>query len=150
MTYILPTLYKKYSENLVRSWTVGANVQSGTLVVDGNSTPGVTLTPSGGTAGPTYTLPDGSTWTKGSIAGIGNATNAAPVAVDGSWLFKVTGATAGATVGSGAAGTARGTKVYRVSADGSLTLTATGNTYVGVIDDCTIASDTTAAVKIGL
>jgi|SRR6516225_465848 len=143
-------MFKKYTESLVREWTVGANVPSGTLVIDANSKPGVTLTASGDTANLTVTSPGGGlsiAWKK--KAGVGNRPNAAPVAVDGSWLFTVAGVTAGETVGSGAAGTARGTKVYRISSDGSLTLTSTSNTYVGIIDDCRIIG-TTAAVQIGV
>lgn len=138
--------FKDYTKGLVRGWTVGNAVAALTLVVDANDIPGVTLTASSGST-VTKTLPDGSTITK-NIKGVGNRDHEAPVAVDGTWLFDVTGVTAGETVGNGAAGTARGTKVYLTSG-GALTLTASTNKYIGRIDDCRIVG-TVAAVQIGV
>ena len=136
-------MYKKYTEAKTREWNVGSNVQAGTLVIV-NDQIGVTLTASGGTT-KTDTLPNGDTWTH-NIGGVGNKTNAATVATDGTWLFTVAGVSNGETVGG--TGTAKGTKVYRVSVDGSLTLTSGGNTLVGTIDDGVIVGGV-APVQIG-
>lgn len=136
-------MYKKYTEAKTREWEVGSNVQAGTLVIV-NDQIGVTLTASGGTT-ESDTLPNGDTLVH-NIGGRGNKPDAATVATDGTWLFPVAGVTDGETVGG--SGTAKGTKVYRVTADGSLTLTAGGNTLVGTIDDGAIVSGV-APVQIG-
>lgn len=57
--------------------------------------------------------------------GVGNAPDAASVAYDGTYLFEVTGATAGDS--------ANGTQVY-ITAGGVLTLTSSGNTAYGKVD----------------
>ena len=135
-------MFKKYSENLTREWKVASGTLAGALVVDANSGQvGVTLTARGDTTA-TKTLPDGSSITY-AIGGAGNKPNCATVAVDGTWLFPVTGVTAGDTNAATGGGTARGTKVYRVAADGTLTLTATSNTLVGIVDDGYIVGTST-------
>lgn len=140
-------LFKKYTENRVRTWTVGAGVPEKTLVVDPTSKQvGVTLTASSGTT-VSKTLPDGSTISK-SIKGVGNATGATEVAVDGSWLFAVTGLAAGETTGTGTSGTPRGTAVY-LADNGTLTTTKGTNTYVGIVDDGYIVGGV-APVQIGV
>lgn len=136
-------MYKEYTRSKTREWNVGSNVQPGVLVIV-NDQIGVTLTASGGTTA-TTNLPGGGTWTH-NIGGVGNKTNAATVATDGTWLFTVAGVADGETVGG--TGTAKGTKVYRVSADGTLTLTASTNTLVGTIDDGVIVGGV-APVQIG-
>lgn len=138
--------FKDYTKRLVRSWTVGTNKDALTLIVDANGKVGITLGASSGTS-KTITRADGATVTK-SIKGVGFRDQEAPVAVDGSWLFDVAGVTAGETVGAGATGTPRGTKVYLTSG-GALNLTASGNTYVGIIDDGRIV-DGVAPVQIGV
>jgi hypothetical protein len=137
-------MYKKYTEAKTREWAVASGTQAGTLVLNAQSGQvGVTLTARGdatrsaGIPGVTGgTVPNG---------GAGNKPGAATVAVDGSWLFPVAGVTTGETVDG--TGTDEGTKVYR-EADGDLTLTATGNTFVGVIDDGYIVNGV-APVLIG-
>src|SRR6478735_3614481 len=142
-------MYKKYTESLVREWAVPLGTKSGQVVVHAISGQvGVALgdrgdgTRAAGIPGVTGgTVPNGM---------VGVRPGGATVAVDGSWLLTVTGVTAGDT-GAGGAGTDEGTKVYAVVAGGavtSLTLTASGNTFVGVIDDGQIIG-TTAPVKIG-
>lgn len=139
-------MYKKYTESKTREWAVPSGTQAGTLVINAQSGQvGVTLTARGdstraaGIPGVTGgTIPNG---------GAGNKPGSATVAVDGSWLFTVAGVTNGDT-GSGGAGTDEGTEVYRVAANGSLTTTASGNTFVGVIDDGVIVNGV-APVLIG-
>jgi hypothetical protein len=139
-------MYKKYTEAKTREWAVASGTQAGTLVLNAQSGQvGVTLTARGdatraaGIPGVTGgTVPNG---------GAGNKPGAATVAVDGSWLFAVAGVTNGDT-GAGGAGTDEGTEVYRIAADGNLTLTSSGNTFVGVIDDGVIV-DGVAPVLIG-
>lgn len=138
-------MYKKYDEHLTREIEVGANVPGGTLVLDGTR-PAVTIAASGGSTR-TRTLANGATLTETDKGGVGYRTNCAVVAYDGSWLFPVAGVTAGETVAG--AGTDRGTKVYRITATGALTLTDTSNTYVGIIDDGSII-DGVAPVQIGV
>lgn len=144
-------MYKKYTESLTREWIVPAGTQAGIAVVNAASPTavGVTLTARGdstraadipGVTG--GTVPNG---------GVGNRPGGAVVAVDGSWLFAVTGAVAGDT-GAGGAGTDEGTKVYAVVAGGivtSLTTTAGANTFFGVVDDGVIVG-TVTPVKIGV
>src|SRR5690606_27995468 len=111
-------MYKEYTRSKTREWNVGESVQPGTLVIV-NDQVGVTLTASGGTTA-TTNLPGGGSWTH-DIGGVGNKTNAATVATDGTWLFEVAGVSDGETVGG--TGTAKGTKVYYITATGALTLT---------------------------
>lgn len=138
-------MYKKYTEAKTREWAVPSGTQAGTVVINAQSGQvGVTLTARGdsttaaGIPGVTGgTIPNG---------GKGNKPGGATVAVDGSWLLPVSGVTAGET-GPGGAGTDEGTEVYRAS-NGTLSLTATNNTLVGVIDDGVIANGV-APVLIG-
>lgn len=140
-------MYKKYTEAKTREWIVPAGTRSGNLVVNAQSgQAGVALTDRGGST-KSYTLPDGTTISGVPSGGVGNRVGGAVVAVDGSWLFAVAGVTNGDT-GAGGAGTDEGTEVYRVAADGTLTLTATGNDLVGVIDDGQIVNGV-APVLIG-
>lgn len=137
-------LFKKYSENLVRSVDFGATVQSGQPRLEPVSNrPVVTITATGN-ATKTSTVP-GATVTYDN-GGVGNGPESAAAAFDGSWLFPVAGATDGYTVEG--AGTAKGTVVY-ITSGNALTLTASGNTAFGRIDDCNIVSGV-AAVEIGV
>lgn len=140
-------MYKKYTESLTREVEVGANVPGGSAVIaDGQ--PAVTLAASGGSSR-TITLANGDTLTQADKGGVGYRTNCAVVAFDGTWLFEVDGVTDGETVPDSGAGTNRGTKVYRVAADGALTTTAGSNVYFGIIDDGNIV-DGVAPVQIGV
>lgn len=140
-------MFKKYTESKTREWAVPAGTKSGDMVVHAISGQvGVALTSRGdstiaanipGVTG--GTIPNG---------GVGNKSNSATVAVDGTWLFNVPGTTDGDTnPETGTAGTAAGTKVYRTSA-GALTLTESTNTLVGVIDDGVIVNKV-APILIG-
>lgn len=141
-------MYKKYTESKTREWPVPAGTQAGTVVLHPISNQvGITLTARGdstvaanipGVTG--GTIPNG---------GAGNKANSATVAVDGSWLLPVTGATNGDTnPASGTAGTAAGTAVYRVTADGTYSLTSSGGVKIGVVDDGVIV-DGVIPVLIG-
>lgn len=145
-------MFKKYTESLTREIEVGANVPGGSAVLDGTR-PAVTIAASGGSAiTQTTNLPSNVTSISYTDGGVGYRTNCAVVAYDGSWLFPVTGVTNGETVPDAAAGTNQGTNVYAVVASGkitSLTLTDTGNTYFGKIDDGNIV-DGVAPVLIGV
>jgi len=141
-------MYKKYTESKTREWPVASGTQAGTVVIHPVSNQvGITLTARGdstaaaGIPGVTGgTIPNG---------GAGNKANSATVAVDGSWLLTVAGVTAGDTnPESGTAGTAAGTAVYKSASDGSYTLTASGNTKIGVVDDGVIVG-TVTPVLIG-
>lgn len=140
-------MFKKYTEAKTREWAVPVGTQSGALVINGASGQvGVTLTARGDSTR-SHTLPDGTVLTGVRNGGVGNKAGGAVVAVDGSWLYPVQGVTNGET-GPGGAGTDTGTPVYRIAASGALTLTATGNTFVGSIDDGNIVNGT-APVLIG-
>lgn len=141
-------MYKKYTESLTREWPVASGTQAGTVVLHPVSNQvGVTLTARGdstaaaGIPGVTGgTIPNG---------GAGNKANSATVAVDGSWLLPVTGVTAGDTnPATGSAGTPAGTAVYRVTADGTYSLTSTSAVKIGIVDDGVIVG-TTTPVLIG-
>lgn len=105
-----------------RSRTVPADTVAGTpLLIE--SRPAVALTNRGDVPaevisvnGVDYTVMGG---------GVGNASDAASVAFDGTYLFEVTGATAGDS--------ANGTQVY-ITSGGALTLTAGANTAYGKVD----------------
>jgi len=108
-------------------WKLTAEVAVGTALVNGTRA-GVAYTPSGGhlaapkTVGPVTVsgFPDG---------GVGLDALEASVATDGTYEFPVTGADAT---------TANGTAVYAVVASGritGLTLTSSGNTLFGVINN---------------
>lgn len=132
-------MFKKYTESKTREWAVPAGTKSGDMVVHAISGQvGVALT-SRGDSTIAANIPNG---------GVGNKSNSATVAVDGTWLFNVPGTTDGDTnPETGTAGTAAGTKVYRTSA-GALTLTESTNTLVGVIDDGVIVNKV-APILIG-
>lgn len=108
-------------------WKLTAEVAVGTALINGDRA-GVAYTPSGGhlaaakVVGPITVsgFPDG---------GVGLDALEASVAIDGTYEFPVTGADAT---------TANGTKVYATVATGritALTLTASGNSYFGVINN---------------
>lgn len=138
-------MYKKYTEAKTREWAVPSGTKGGDVVINAVSGEvGVALgdrgdsTRAAGIPGVTGgTVPNG-------MAGV--RPGGAVVAVDGTWLLTVAGVTNGDT-GAGGAGTDEGTKVYRTSA-GAYNLTATSNTYIGVIDDGVIVGGV-APVKIG-
>lgn len=141
-------MFKKYTESLCREWPVPSGTQAGTVVIHPVSDQvGVTLTARGdstaavGIPGVTGgTVPNG---------GAGNKANSATVAVDGSWLLEVDGVTDGDTnPETGTAGTAAGTAVYRVTADGTYSTTSAGGVVIGVIDDGVIVNGV-APVLIG-
>lgn len=141
-------MFKKYSENLVREWDVPAGTASGTLVIHAVSNRvGVTLTGRGDTT-KSQTLADGTVLSNIPAGGIGVRSTGATVAVDGSWLFPIATVANGSTA-VGGTGTPAGTPVYRISASGLLTLVATGNTYVGRVDDSTIKNGI-APIQIGI
>jgi hypothetical protein len=139
-------MYKKYTEALVREWAVPSGTTAGTVVLNAvSSQPGVALVDRGdatraaGIPGITGgTVPNG---------GVGVRAGGATVAIDGTWLLNVVGVTAGDT-GAAGAGTDEGTKVYRVAADGSYTLTVGSNVFIGVVDDGQIVG-TLTPVRIG-
>lgn len=141
------TMYKKYTEGKTREWAVPAGTRGGDVVINAQSGQvGVALVDRGdgtrpaGIPGVTGgTVPNG---------GVGNKPGGATVAVDGSWLLTVAGVTDGET-GPGGAGTDEGTEVYRLTASpNTISLTATGGTLIGVIDDGVIVGGV-APVLIG-
>lgn len=107
-----------------REREVGADVLPGTpVIVDGK--PAVTLTASGGTDAASINVPGGYTISGGpGIGGVGNRTNYATVAYDGTYEFTVAGVTTS---------TATGVAVYRTTA-GGLTLTEGTNVLFGQTD----------------
>lgn len=139
-------MYKKYTESLVREWAVPSGTKSGQVVINAQSGQvGVALVDRGdATRAANIPGVTGGTVPSG---GVGVRPGGATVAVDGSWLLTVAGVTNGDT-GAGGAGTDEGTEVYRIAADGTYTTTASGNTFIGVIDDGVIVGGV-APVKIG-
>ena len=141
-------MFKKYTESKTREWAVPAGTKSGDLVVHATSGQvGVALT----SRGDSTTAANIHGVTGGTIpnGGVGNKSNSATVAVDGSWRLLVAGVTDGDTnPESGSAGTAAGTAVYRVTANGTYSLTAAGGTKIGVVDDGVIV-DGVVPVLIG-
>lgn len=142
-------MYKKYTESLCREWAVPSGTKSGQVVVHAISGQVGVALGDRGDATRAVNIPGvtGGTVPSGMV---GVRSGGATVAVDGSWVFPVTGVTNGDT-GAGGAGTDEGTKVYAVVAGGvvtSLTTTVGSNTYVGVIDDGQIVGGS-APVKIG-
>jgi len=132
------------TDRLRENWDVVAEVAEGTAILDPSNRPGVAYTPSGG-----HTISK-------TIAGItvsgfiDGGASLLPLkvtaATDGTWEFPVTGATKA---------TANGTKVYAVVAAGritGLTLTATSNTFFGVVNNPAEydAAGAFACVKIGV
>jgi hypothetical protein len=131
-------MYKKYDEAKTREWPVASGTLAGVVVLHPvSSEVGVTLT-ARGDATTSQTLPDGTTLSGIPIGGVGNRPNTAVVAVDGSFLLSVVGVTAGDTNAASGGGTASGTIVYRVTADGTYSLTSTSAVQIGVVDDGTI------------
>lgn len=129
-----------YNHKTVEVWAVPAGTLQNTVVLDpAGGRAGVTLTAAGGTT-KTFTLTGTDTSLTMNIGGQGLLANEAPVALSGTWQVPVTGASAS---------TALGTKVYAAS-DGTLTTTATGNVYAGIVQS-RLGSATAAAtlVKIG-
>lgn len=123
-------MFKKYTEAKTREWEVPAGTQANDLVIhDESGQVGVALT-SRGDSTVAVNIPGiiGGTVANG---GAGNKPTAATVAVDGSWLFTITGADDGETVAGD--GTASGTEVFQ-GADAQ-TVALTGTVSVGVIDD---------------
>lgn len=140
-------MHKKYTESKTRQWAVASGTQAGVLVINAESGEvGVTLTARGDSTA-TRTI-GGVTISGLPNGGIGNDDGGAVVATDGTWRFAVAGVANGDT-GAGGAGTNEGTEVYRIASNGNLTLTASGNTLVGVIDDGVIVNGV-APVKIGV
>lgn len=139
MATILSPVYA-YNPRNTRSWQVPAGTLEGTALVSSSNQPAVTLTPRGDSTASTslggaYTI----TYNNGPV---GQRSDSATVATDGTWAGPVTGATST---------TAEGTLVYYAPADGSLTLTATGNVQFGVVDAYPgKASATDTAVRIGV
>lgn len=123
-------MYKKYTEAKTREWEVPEGTVAGDLVIHGVSGQvGVAITSRGDAVSPANipgvtggTVPSG---------GVGNKPTGATVAVDGSWVFDITGATDGETVAG--SGTEAGTTVY--ATDDPQTVALTGTDVVGVIDD---------------
>lgn len=144
-------IFRKYPGFRNEEWEVPADTEAGEVVINNtDGRPGVTLTARGDVTG-SQTIGDIT------ISGFGlsatNKSNAATVGVEGyDFLHAVTGVSAGETVGSGATGTAQGTAVYAVVSSGavtSLTLTASGNTKIGVVADGRIIG-TTTPISIGV
>lgn len=142
-------MYKKYTESLTREWPVASGTLAGVVVLHPVSAQvGVTLT-ARGDATESITLPNGITIAAYPVGGIGNKPGSATVAVDGSWLLPVTGVTPGDTNAATGGGTPSGTEVYRNSTTGALSLTASGGSSIGRIDDGLIVG-TTTPVLIGI
>lgn len=127
-------MYKKYTEAKTREWAVPTGTQAGDLVVhEVSGQIGVALTARGDSTAPANvpgitggTVPNG---------GAGNKPTGATVAVDGSWIFTITGAVEGETVAG--TGTPAGTAVYLGDTAQEVTLTGDPetDTLVGVVDD---------------
>ena len=123
-------MYKKYTEAKTREWEVPEGTVAGDVVVhEVSGQVGVAIT-SRGDATSAANIPG---VTGGTIpsGGAGNKPTAATVAVDGSWVFDITGATDGETVAG--AGTDAGTEVFETAEPQTVALT--GTVSVGVIDD---------------
>src|SRR5687768_4248715 len=102
-------MYKKYTEAKTREWEVPTGTQAGDLVVHAVSGQvGVALTARGDSV-TTVAIP-GLVTASIVNGGAGNKPTAATVAVDGSWVFDIVGATDGETVAG--TGTDAGTLVY--------------------------------------
>jgi len=135
-------MYKKYTEGKTREWPVASGTLPGTVVLHPISNQvGITLTARGDATGPANIV--GVTGGTVNIGGAGNKANTATVAVDGSWILTVVGVTAGDTNAASGGGTASGTPVYRVTADGTYSLTSSGGVKIGVVDDGVIVGTKT-------
>lgn len=124
-------------------WPVTAEVAKGTALLNG-SRAGVAFTASGGHT--TSQSLGGMTISGIADGGVGLAALEASVAVDGTFEFAVTGATAS---------TANGTKVYAIVSSGAitgLTTTASGNTLWGTVNNPKgyAPANGIACVKIGV
>lgn len=136
-------MYKKYTEAKVREWEVPEGTEKGDLVIHAKSGQvGVALTSRGDVYGPAN-IP-GVTGGTVPTGGAGNKPTGASVAVDGSWVFEITGATDGETVAG--SGTEAGTEVY--ATDEPQVLALSGTDVVGIIDDGVIV-DGRGPVLIG-
>jgi len=127
-------------ESLREVWTLAAETEAGTPVIQGTR-PGVTYT---GTPGLTRSITVGGITVSGiQVSNTSAGTKRATIATTGTWEFPVVGAT-GAT--------AQGTKVYYDATAKGLTLTATSNTFYGVVNlpEGYVQHDTTLPVKIGV
>lgn len=112
------------TQALQREVPVTANTQPGVPILVG-ARPAVTVTAAGGaTKTQTTGLPSTMTSVTWKNGGIGNATDNATVAFDGTWEFAVTGATTS---------TLSAVEVFFVSG-GTLSLTSSGNTHYGWTD----------------
>lgn len=122
-----------------REWPVPSGTVEGTPLLSESGEPGVTITPRGD-----------STITKTLAGGYSIAYPNGPVGVrDDSAVVAPNGTFAGPVTGADAT-TVKNTLVY-IATDGTLTLTATGNTKFGVVDAYLgKASATDTAVKIGV
>lgn len=129
-----------------REISVGANVASGSIIIDDNDQVWVTLTDSGDSSR-TQAIPGGGSITLPS-GGAGNKDEAATAACDGSFYFEIQDSTDGETVEG--TGTPAGTPVYYVDATTvSTDDDSAGRDFVGVIDDGAIV-DGVGPVKIGV
>lgn len=139
-------MYKKYTESLTREWIVPVGTKSGDVVINAQSGQvGVALGDRGdGTRAANIPGVTGGTVPSG-MAGV--RPGGAVVAVDGSWLLPVATVVNGDT-GAGGSGTDEGTEVYRVTANGTYSLSSASAVYIGVIDDGVIVNGV-APVKIG-
>jgi len=141
-------MYKKYAENKTREWPVASGTVAGQVVLHPISNQvGITLT-ARGDATATQTFIPAITGGTIKIGGVGNKPNTAVVAIDGSWILPVVGVTAGYTNAASGGGTASGTPVY-MTAGGTYTLTSSGNTKIGVVDDGNILANTNTPVLLG-
>lgn len=141
-------MFKKYTESKTREWPVESGTVAGDVVIHPVSGQVGVALPDRGDAQRPANIP-GVTGGTVPSGGAGNKANSATVAVDGSWLLEIDGVTDGDTnPASGTAGTAAGTSVYRVDADGTYSLTSSSATFIGVIDDGVIVNGV-APVLIG-
>jgi hypothetical protein len=141
----MPTILKqvyRYDQEKTRAWPVASGTQAGTAVLSpaGNQ-PGVAITARGDSTVTTSLVGTATSITLQN-GGFNNKPTEATVATDGSWAGAVTGASSS---------TPRGTLVYFVVADGTLTLTAGSNVKFGVVDSPlgrATASDTTVLIGV--
>lgn len=130
-----------YSKEKTREWPVPDPTPIYTPVLSAGGESGITITERGSGVTQTRTFADGVTITQTGVAPVGVRTDSAIVAVDGSWVLPVAGATGT---------TPRNTPVY-ITAGRTLTLTATGNTFYGVVDSYPgKATAAATVVKIGV
>lgn len=121
-------------------WTLAAATAAHIAVLQGDR-PGVTLS---GTPGATQSVAIGPMTLSGiPLPDNGQAALHSTVYTTGTFDGAVTGASSA---------TAQGTKVYFVTADGTLTTTATSNTFFGVVNypEGYVVNGTVVPVKIGV